>query len=177
MPFSFALVGKSGCGKTTLAEKLINELTSRGYRVGSIKYHGSPKFDIDTEGKDSWRHMQAGSVHTIIASKSKIAEIQLIDHEKEFDELIKRMEDVDIVLIESYRHSVDTPAINIYRRTNPKDEQSRPWESPEAFLNPNIIGIVTDIDEAASRAHDEGKPLFGFNDVEKICDLIERLTL
>ncbi|HQI24319.1 MAG TPA: molybdopterin-guanine dinucleotide biosynthesis protein B, partial [Smithella sp.] len=54
-----SIVGKSNSGKTTLVEKLIPELIKRGYRVATIK-HNKHGFDIDHEGKDSWRHKRAG---------------------------------------------------------------------------------------------------------------------
>ena len=49
-----SIVGKSGSGKTTLLEKVITELTRRGYSVGVIK-HDAHRFDIDQPGKDSYR--------------------------------------------------------------------------------------------------------------------------
>ena len=52
-----SIVGKSDSGKTTLIEKLLPELTRRGYRIATVKHdvHG---FEVDREGKDSWRHKQ-----------------------------------------------------------------------------------------------------------------------
>ena len=62
-----SIVGRSNTGKTTLIEKLIPELRRRGYRVATIK-HNIHGFDIDHEGKDSWRHKKAGARLTVIAS-------------------------------------------------------------------------------------------------------------
>ena len=50
------VIGKgSNVGKTILMEGLINELKNRGLTVSTIKHdvHG---FDIDKEGKDTYRH-------------------------------------------------------------------------------------------------------------------------
>jgi len=63
MPPIVSIIGESKSGKTTLIEKLISELKSRGYRVASIK-HSVHKLDFDKAGKDSWRHLQAGSSAT-----------------------------------------------------------------------------------------------------------------
>ena len=41
-----SIVAKSGTGKTTLLEKLIAELKTRGYRVGAVK-HDAHSFSID----------------------------------------------------------------------------------------------------------------------------------
>ena len=61
------IVGKSGSGKTTLVEKLIPELGSRGYRVATVK-HAPEGAAGDRPGKDSWRHLQAGSGAAVIAA-------------------------------------------------------------------------------------------------------------
>jgi molybdopterin-guanine dinucleotide biosynthesis protein B len=50
-----SIVGKSDSGKTTLLEKLVAELRSRGLRIATVK-HDAHSFEIDHEGKDSWRH-------------------------------------------------------------------------------------------------------------------------
>ena len=65
-----SIVGKSGSGKTTLLEKVVAELTKRGYNVGTIKHdvHG---FEIDYEGKDSWRHKKAGAKTVVLSSPDK----------------------------------------------------------------------------------------------------------
>ena len=65
-----SIVGKSNSGKTTLIEKIIPELKKRGCKVGTIKHdvHG---FEIDYEGKDTYRHFQAGPDTVVIASSKK----------------------------------------------------------------------------------------------------------
>ena len=50
----------SGAGKTTLVEQLVRRLRDSGERVSVIK-HAHHAFDIDHEGKDSWRHRRAGA--------------------------------------------------------------------------------------------------------------------
>ena len=60
MPAIVAFIGHSEVGKTTLIEKLIKELKSRGYHVATMK-HAGRESSLDEPGKDSWRHIQAGS--------------------------------------------------------------------------------------------------------------------
>ena len=50
--------GFSGSGKTTLVEQLIPALRLRGLRVSVVK-HAHHSFDIDTAGKDTFRHRDA----------------------------------------------------------------------------------------------------------------------
>jgi len=54
-----SIVGHSGCDKTTLMVSLIRELSEQGLRVATIK-HAHHKMELDTLGKDSYRHKEAG---------------------------------------------------------------------------------------------------------------------
>ena len=49
----------SGTGKTTLIEKLVRSLKAKGLRLAVIKHDGH-RFEIDKEGKDSYRFTKAG---------------------------------------------------------------------------------------------------------------------
>ncbi|MCP4718023.1 MAG: molybdopterin-guanine dinucleotide biosynthesis protein B, partial [Desulfobacteraceae bacterium] len=71
-PQILSIAGKSNSGKTTLLEKLIFELNSRGYKIGSVK-HTHDGFDFDKKGKDSWRHKKAGATATLVVTDTKIA--------------------------------------------------------------------------------------------------------
>lgn len=53
------IVGRQNHGKTTLVVELVRAMTARGLRVGTIK-HSSHHHEIDTPGKDSYRHREAG---------------------------------------------------------------------------------------------------------------------
>src|SRR5512147_944366 len=110
-----SIVGKSDSGKTTLIEKLVPELTRRGYRVATIKHdvHG---FEVDREGKDSWRHKQAGAHTVIISSPEKLAIIRDVDHDADLAELRDRyVQDVDIILSEGFKRN-QQPKIEVFRR-------------------------------------------------------------
>ena len=56
----FGITGWKNSGKTTLVERLVAELTRRGWRVSTVK-HAHHAFDIDKEGTDSFRHRAAGA--------------------------------------------------------------------------------------------------------------------
>ena len=87
-----SIVGKSNSGKTTLIEKIIAELVRRGYRVATIK-HNRHGFDIDHEGKDSWRHKRAGARTTVIASPRRVAVVEDVERDYAIDELAARYDE------------------------------------------------------------------------------------
>ena len=56
----FAFSAWSGTGKTTILEQLIPLLKQRGLRIAVLK-HDAHDFEIDREGKESWRFSHAGA--------------------------------------------------------------------------------------------------------------------
>ncbi len=117
-----SVVGRHNSGKTTLVEGLIACLTSQGLDIGSVKHHGHAGFDIDIEGKDSYRHRAAGATQTYIASPGQVAMVATIDGEVECSDLVARMPGHDLVIVEGYRNS-GLPVIEIMRAANPRDEE------------------------------------------------------
>ena len=98
-------VGKSGTGKTTLIEVIIQKLKERGFRVAVIK-HAHHGFEMDKPGKDSWRFGQAGSDMVAISSPGKLAMIEKVDGELDFEQVIKRLGDrFDVVLVEGFKQT------------------------------------------------------------------------
>ena len=108
------VIGKgSNVGKTILMEGLINELKNRGLTISTIKHdvHG---FDIDKEGKDTYRHRQAGAETVVISSKNRFAMIKELDEEIDLEDIIKMINDKDVVLVEGYKNS-NLRKIEVYR--------------------------------------------------------------
>ena len=103
----------SNVGKTYVMEGLIKELKSRGHSIATIKHdvHG---FDIDKEGKDTYKHRKAGSETVIISSKNRLAMIKELKEETDLQEIIKMVSDKDIVLVEGYKKS-NLRKIEVYR--------------------------------------------------------------
>jgi molybdopterin-guanine dinucleotide biosynthesis protein B len=157
-----SIVGKSNTGKTTLLEKLIPELVKRGYRVATIK-HNMHGFDIDHEGKDSWRHKKAGANITIVSSPHQLALIQDVDHNYSLDEIRdKYIKNADIILTEGYKGN-PFPKIEVFRA-----------ELKRALLcgkEDNLLAVAADI------KLDTGVPCFDINDSQSIVDLIENKFL
>lgn len=161
MPKLLTIVGKSGSGKTTLLEKLIPVLKQRGYRIGTIKHHSHPGFEIDQAGKDTWRHAQAGSDHVVIAAPDKIATIRRLVAPLSLDEILAAMDDVDLVLTEGFKRA-GKPALEVVRLANGLELVSDPQQR---------WAIASDTPIEA------GAPCFDLNDPAAIADWIEATFL
>ena len=149
----YSIVAYSGTGKTTLLEKLIIELKKRGLRVAVIK-HDAHDFEIDYEGKDSWRFTRAGADVTVVASGMKAAIME--NRHVPIEELISRIAGVDIILTEGYKKG-KWPRIAVHRGATGKP---MPVPADECFA------IMTDVPELTS------KPCFGLDDERSLADLI-----
>ena len=97
-------VGRSNSGKTTLIERLILELTEAGYRIATIK-HAGHGFDLDTEGKDSWRHKRAGASQVVVLSKGSLAMFTDVAEELPVEDIRARFinHDIDLIIAEGWK--------------------------------------------------------------------------
>ena len=102
----FGIAGYSGSGTTTLLEKLIPQLTSRGLKVSVIK-HAHHGFDIDRPGKDSYRHREAGASEVLLSCNDRWALMHERRDEAEvtLDELLAHLSPCDLVLIEGFKQA------------------------------------------------------------------------
>lgn len=150
------IIGRSDAGKTTLIEKLIPEFCRRGYRVGTIKHdiHG---FEIDKEGKDSYRHKKAGAAFVLISSPQKIALIKDVNKELSFDELRRYVEGVDIVFAEGFKRS-SYPKIEIFKENLHKELLCTEED--------NLIAVVSE------KKFDLNVPIFSLNEISQLADFI-----
>lgn len=154
-----SIVGKSNSGKTTLLEKIISDLVGRGYRVATIK-HNRHGFNIDHEGKDSYRHKKAGAHTTVVSSPHQLALIQDVDHDHSFEELRdKFIDDADIILTEGFKVN-DYPKIEVFRSELKRDLISKKEDG--------LIAVAADI------KLDVDVPCFDINDPKAITDFIEK---
>lgn len=154
-------VGKSGTGKTTLLEKLIPALKKCELRVGTVKHHAHPGFEIDREGKDTWRHAQAGSDHVIIAAPDKMASIRKISQALTLPEILQTMTDVDLVLVEGYKRS-NLPKIEIIRAAN---------GSEPICTKDEVIAVVSDLPSPFP------VPAFGLEQTAELADFLVKTFL
>jgi molybdopterin-guanine dinucleotide biosynthesis protein B len=159
-----SIVGKADSGKTTFLEKLIAELTSRGWRVATVKHHSHTDEDVDVVGKDSWRHRQAGASISVVASGAQIGMVREVDREPTLDEIAEMIGDeVDLILTEGYK-----------RAGRNRIEVSRVARSDTLVCEPDeAIAIVTD-----NEAFDPfSMCLFGLDEADAVADFIEQRFL
>ncbi|MGA1861561.1 molybdopterin-guanine dinucleotide biosynthesis protein B [Deferribacter thermophilus] len=156
-----SIVGSSDCGKTTLIEKLLKIFKSKNYKVATIKHdvHG---FDIDKEGKDTYRHKQSGAYSVIISSPWQYAIISDVDHELSIDELIFKLDnDIDLILTEGFK-SANKPKIEVFRKEHSQELLCK--------NNPTLIGVATD--EPENPELKNIKNIFDLNKPEEIADFL-----
>lgn len=157
----FGVTGWKNSGKTTLATRLIAELTARGYSVSSVK-HAHHTFDIDREGSDSFRHRGAGAREVAIVSGTRWALMHELDGEREptMREIVARLAPADVIVVEGYKRE-DHPKIECRRHDGRKG-------MPLAPDDPNIVAIAAD---HPTEGH--GRPVFDLDDASAIADFVE----
>ena len=155
------ITGWKDVGKTYYASLIIKSLVKKGYQVGSIK-HAHHDFDIDKPGTDSFKHREAGSSQIIISSSKRWAKITENNnaYEKSLDELIKELNNVDIVVVEGFKKD-NHPKIEILT----KGSKNRNKETK------NIIAIVS------NNFKDITIPVFKENDIENLVEYIIKKIL
>jgi len=98
-----SIIGRSNSGKTYLIEKLVSALTAKGYCIATVK-HTAHGFDIDQDGKDSWRHKQAGASTVVLAAPDKIAVFKSVEKEIGLEEIQRSwIKGVDLILAEGFK--------------------------------------------------------------------------
>jgi molybdopterin-guanine dinucleotide biosynthesis protein B len=153
------IAGWSGAGKTTLLAKLIPELIGRGIRVSTLK-HAHHGFDVDTPGKDSYVHRNAGATEVMVASAKRWALMhELRDAaEPSVADLITHMTPVDLLLIEGFKNEPHDK-VEIFRATNDKPLLSA--------ADPTYVAILSD-----GPVPDTKLPVIDLNDVGGIADFV-----
>lgn len=153
------LAGWSGAGKTTMLTLLIPELARRGVSVSTVK-HAHHAFDLDTPGKDSYAHREAGAREVLISSERRWALMRELRGEPEatLPELLARLSPVDLVIVEGFKREPHVK-IEIHRAGNGKP----PLYPGDA----TIIAVASDV-----AFPDAGRPVIDINDVAAIADIM-----
>ena len=145
------VVGWSGSGKTTLILELIVAFTRREFAVSTVK-RAHHDFDIDTPGKDSYRHRHAGAAEVIVASDRRWALIHELRDEQPtaFEDLIGHLKPVDLLIVEGFKHHAH-PKLEVFR---PSVGKPKLWPT-----DPEIFAVASDAELA-----DCPLPLLDLND-------------
>jgi formylmethanofuran dehydrogenase subunit E len=161
-PKVLLVVGSKKVGKTTLIEKLIPELSKRGYRVGTVKHHHSEfPVEMDSFGTDSWRHREAGARSVVFVSPKEMAVFRETDEAASLKQVVANLKETDIVLVEGF-HLESGPKVEVLSSGN----NHRICKPDEDVLA--VVG-VTDSDASIRR--------FDLDSIEPLADLIEKEIL
>jgi len=155
------VAGFKNAGKTTLVEKLVRELTRRGYRVSTVK-HAHHSFDIDHEGRDSFRHRKAGASEVAVVSRHRWAIIHESrdDAEPPLAEILSKLAPCDLVIIEGYkRDGHDKIEVRNLELSHPE----------LAGSDPTVVAIA-----ANGRITAAPVPVFDRDDVSALADFVEK---
>ena len=154
------VVGWKNTGKTTLIEKLIKEFSERNLSISTIK-HSHHNFSVDQQGTDSFRHFNAGAKETILASDKKWIKFSRQICGSNLSDLIKQIIPVDIVLVEGFKLSEHkkVEVVNVASKKIPlyKTDQT-------------ICAIILN----QNKIQNTVLPQFNRDDIQKICDFIEK---
>jgi len=119
------IVGPSGSGKTTLIRRLIPELRKRKLSIAVVKHcpHG---FDLEKEGKDSWRFAEAGARAVAMVSGNRLVVAYRERQNRDWNTLSERFfPGVDIVIVEGGRNLKGIRTIEIVEGPDPSGARKR----------------------------------------------------
>jgi molybdopterin-guanine dinucleotide biosynthesis protein MobB len=158
----FGVIGWKNSGKTGLMERLVTEITGRGFTVSTVK-HAHHSFDIDHPGRDSYRHRDAGAREVLLTSGNRWALMHELrgEPEQKLEELLTKLTPVDLVLIEGF-----------------KRDNHKKIECHRAATHNGLI--AADDDTVVAVASDEPVdiklPVFDLDDTVKIADFVLEYT-
>lgn len=153
---TYGVVGWKNSGKTGLMERLVSEMSARGFSVSTVK-HAHHSFDVDQPGKDSHRHRLAGAREVLLSSRNRFALMHEIDgDEPVLADLLSKLSNVDVVLIEGYK-----------RDSHPKIEAHRAATGNPLIADETVRAFASD-----TPLPDETRPVFDLDDTAAIADFV-----
>lgn len=150
-----AIIGASDTGKTTLITALIEELNRRGLKCGVLK-KASHRIELDTEGKDSWRFMEAGARSIAVMTEDRLFFIKNRTPSETLLEIaLDKFSDVHLLLVEGGKR--ESALKKILRVQNADDHNlisppeeliaivsDEPFDSPYPFFLSTEVARLTD---------------------------------
>lgn len=162
-PKIVGFAGYSGAGKTTLIEQLIPRFVERGLAVSLIK-HAHHRFDVDTPGKDSYRHRQAGAREVLLTSDHRWVLMHELKggEQPTLEEQLARLSPCDLVIVEGFKRE-PYPKIEVYR--------------PSLGRAPLFQGDTSIIAVATDGSVQTALPTLDLNDPDAIADFVQRCII
>ncbi len=154
----FGVTGWKNAGKTGLMERLVSDITGRGFTVSTLK-HAHHNFDVDQPGRDSYRHRAAGAQQVLLSSGKRWALMTELREtaEPSLDALLAQMAPVDLILIEGWKREAH-PKIEAWRAA-----AEHPLIAPN---DPTILAVASDV------AVDTDRVRFDLDDTVAIADFV-----
>ncbi len=160
----YGVIGWKNAGKTTLVERLVAEISGRGFTVSTLKHthHG---VDVDRPGKDSHRHRAAGAHQVILASSARWALMTELRGapETSLEALIAKLDPVDLILVEGWKRD-GHPKIEAWRAATGQPLIARD--------DPTVRAIATN--DAPEIRPATSRPVIGLDDIPAIAEFILR---
>ena len=104
-------LGYSNSGKTSAIVRVVGELARAGNKVGTLKHIHEVGFTIDTKGKDTWRHAEAGASTVVALAPRELTIIEKKDTSgMTIDELMRifKRRRVDYLIVEGLYRKLST---------------------------------------------------------------------
>jgi len=162
----FGIIGHSGMGKTTLLERLVPELCSRGLVVSLIK-HSHKNIDIDRPGKDSYRLRESGCKEVLLLGNDRWALMHELRGAEEppLDYLLERLQHCDLVLIEGFKNG-GFPKLEVWRAALGKPRLWPEWHGIVATAGDTAVTA------AANPQSGSGQTALALGDIASIADFV-----
>jgi molybdopterin-guanine dinucleotide biosynthesis adapter protein len=137
----------------------VQHLSGLGYKVSTIK-HAHHSFDIDHEGRDSFRHRKAGASQVAVISKERTAIIHELRGEQPptLEQVLRQLQPCDLVIVEGYK-----------RDTHDKIEVRNLELNHPALAgdDPTVVAVA-----ANGRVTNANVPVFDRDDVAALANFI-----
>lgn len=153
-----AVTGYKNSGKTRVVQALVRELTTRGYKVGTIK-HTADNITLDTPGKDTSRHRESGSKATAILQENMTA--VFIGRHLTLQQAAEHLGPLDYLVIEGFK-TLDTHARIIVPRENEE----------KASLSNGLEIAVVKVPESKFDA-EASVPVLSIDQASQLADIVE----
>lgn len=124
--------------------------------------HVSHGYDMDREGKDSWRLRGAGADVVAVAGEGGYTVHRFDVASPGLSDVLEGLKNVDVVVVEGFK-----------REPGPKIELVRKGISPSRLQVSDLVAVVTDVPDLK-----EGLPCFTYNEIDELANyLIDLLGL